>query len=328
MKRLERKLFTGATHLAEKGATFGSEIGGGLVGVGIGLLVGAVSGGTTLAHGLDKGWKLGSGLGRKIGKSVSGTAGKILRKTKDLGNLINDPFDELSNALIRFLIGLIGLGYFFDELIANKIIENKKQILTVLLAILLSISLLFGSFVKLIYASVGGVLVQNGVLMASEYDLDVLSSLSPSGSPFGKEGYINTQITAGYLDQSYYNNFGKWHEAIDIIPTSNYYSTDKAYKKTGYTYIYATCDGVGNVTLDKAGAFMIEIVCSDLLHKVLYVHESSSFIPFSANYSLRRGQAIGIMGCTGVCYGAHVHYAVSIKKIDGTFEFTNPIAYL
>jgi len=328
MNRLERKLFTSGTHLAEKGVTLGSEVGGGLVGAGIGLLTGALSSGVTLGVGLDKGWKIGKGIGHKLGKLIGGTGGKILRKTKDLGNLINNPFDEISNAIIRFLISLIGLGFFFDDLIAKKIIENKKQILVVIISIVLTFTMFFSSLVKTIYVEAGGILGENGVLGISEYDLNIFATLSPSLSPFGGEGMDNTQITAGYLDPNYYANFGRWHKAIDIIPTQNYYKTDKAFIKLSKVYIYATCDGNATTSLDKAGAIIIEIECDDLIHKVMYAHESFSFIPFNSKYRVMTGQAIGIMGCTGLCYGSHVHYVVSVINLNKEYETTDPTLFI
>lgn len=304
MKRFQRKLVTAGSHIVEKGTKYGSEALGAGVGLAVGAIVGVASGGSLtpfLKDGIDTGRKIGRGVGSKVGKVLGGT----ISKTRDFSNLIHNPFDELLNGFIRFLVSLIGLGYFIDDIISDKIIENKAKIAVFFLSIILIIPMYFSSFIlNLTYAKAD-----------PKYNLNLPSSGYPIGSPFGGEGSVNTHITSYFDDPNYFNRFGKWHKALDIIPTDNYYQTDKAYKEIGEVYIYSICDGTAKTHKDSSGAITIEILCADNVHKIIFTHEKTSFVSYSDLIPVRRGEALGIMGCTGICYGAHVHLGVSENGI-------------
>ena len=86
--------------------------------------------------------------------------------------------------------------------------------------------------------------------------------------------------------------------------------------------IYAADDGRVERADSKARGYGLHIVID---HggglKTLYGHESKLFV--RAGDSVKRGQTIGMIGCTGWCTGTHVHFEVIIngKKV-------NPLSYL
>ncbi len=55
--------------------------------------------------------------------------------------------------------------------------------------------------------------------------------------------------------------------------------------------------------------------------KTLYGHESKLFV--KVGDSVKRGQTIGMMGCTGRCTGTHLHFEVRINGVT-----VNPLSYL
>ena len=52
-----------------------------------------------------------------------------------------------------------------------------------------------------------------------------------------------------------------------------------------------------------------------------YAHQS--VFKVSVGQSVRQGQVIGLSGCTGLCFGDHLHFEV---RLNGTV--TNPMDYL
>ena len=93
------------------------------------------------------------------------------------------------------------------------------------------------------------------------------------------------------------------HDGIDIASLRS--STIRAaapgvVEATGYTTGYA---GYGNIVLVRVSPTMI----------TLYAHLSSCSV--KPGDTVNAGQAIGIAGCTGICYGTHLHFEV---RISGT----------
>ena len=102
--------------------------------------------------------------------------------------------------------------------------------------------------------------------------------------------------------------WGRMHEGIDIgVP----YGTPIHAAAAG-TVIYAGWgDGYGNLTVIDHGNSLA----------TAYGHQSS--IAVGLGQSVTQGQVIGYVGCTGYCFGAHLHFEV---RVNG--EPVNPLAYL
>jgi murein DD-endopeptidase MepM/ murein hydrolase activator NlpD len=52
-----------------------------------------------------------------------------------------------------------------------------------------------------------------------------------------------------------------------------------------------------------------------------YAHQSQILVQMAQ--PVRQGQVIGLVGCTGMCFGAHLHFKV---RVDG--QVVNPLGYL
>lgn len=86
--------------------------------------------------------------------------------------------------------------------------------------------------------------------------------------------------------------------------------------------IYAADDGRVETADARARGYGLHVVIN---HgggmKTLYAHMSKLFV--RVGDSVKRGQTIGIMGCTGWCTGTHLHFEVNIN--GGHY---NPLSYL
>jgi murein DD-endopeptidase MepM/ murein hydrolase activator NlpD len=102
--------------------------------------------------------------------------------------------------------------------------------------------------------------------------------------------------------------WGRMHEGIDIAAGSG---TPIAAAASG-TVIYAGwMGGYGNlVVIDHGGGLA-----------TAYAHQSS--IAVGAGQAVSQGQVIGYVGCTGHCYGSHLHFEVRVNGVA-----VDPLGYL
>jgi hypothetical protein len=144
-------------------------------------------------------------------------------------------------------------------------------------------------------------------------------------SPFGGEKMLNTRVTAYFKDPLYYQGFGRWHLGMDIIPSSEYYKTDYAFKVTGQVVMYATCSGMASSLRDNSGANYIYLICDGGKYAVLFVHNNKNFIPLGNKARVIAGQPLAFMGSTGNSTGPHIHYA--IRDLE-TQQYLNPLDFI
>ena len=133
---------------------------------------------------------------------------------------------------------------------------------------------------------------------------------SGSGTP-SAAGFIwpvNGPITSPFGSRCLPNGDCSFHPGIDIAVPSG--SAIKA--AAGGTVIYAgSLGGYGNLTVIDHGNGLA----------TAYGHQSSIGVAIGA--SVAQGQVIGYVGCTGYCFGAHLHFEV---RVNG--EPVNPLGYL
>lgn len=102
--------------------------------------------------------------------------------------------------------------------------------------------------------------------------------------------------------------WGRMHEGIDIAAGSG---TPIVASATGRVIYSGWMGGYGNlVVIDHGGGL-----------STAYAHQSS--IGASSGQSVSQGQTIGYVGCTGHCYGPHLHFEV---RVGG--GAVDPLGYL
>ena len=133
---------------------------------------------------------------------------------------------------------------------------------------------------------------------------------SGSGTP-SASGFIwpvNGPITSPFGSRCLVNGDCSFHPGIDIAVPAG--TAIKA--AAGGTVIYAGgLGGYGNLTVIDHGNGLA----------TAYGHQSSIGVANGA--SVAQGQVIGYVGCTGYCFGAHLHFEV---RVNG--EPVNPLDYL
>ncbi len=105
--------------------------------------------------------------------------------------------------------------------------------------------------------------------------------------------------------------WGRMHEGIDIAVPEG---TPIRAADAGTVVLLQSeseSGGYGNFTcLDHGGGL-----------QTCYAHQSS--VAVSAGQSVSQGQVIGYSGCTGHCFGPHVHFEVRVGGVP-----TDPLGYL
>jgi murein DD-endopeptidase MepM/ murein hydrolase activator NlpD len=138
------------------------------------------------------------------------------------------------------------------------------------------------------------------------------SSSGPTGTPTASASGliwpVSGPITSPYGPRCLPNGDCSFHPGIDIgVPTGTPIKAAAA-----GTVIYSGwMDGYGNLVVIDHGSGLA----------TAYAHQSS--ITAGNGASVSQGQVIGYVGCTGYCFGPHLHFEV---RVNG--EPVNPLGYL
>ena len=127
------------------------------------------------------------------------------------------------------------------------------------------------------------------------------STVSVSGS--GQFSWpVNGPITSGFGPR-----WGRMHEGIDIGVGTG---TPIAAGAAGTVIVAGWSGGYGNLVVVSHGSI-----------STAYAHMSA--IAVSVGQSVGRGTVLGAVGCTGHCFGAHLHFEVRVGGVPH-----NPVNYL
>jgi murein DD-endopeptidase MepM/ murein hydrolase activator NlpD len=114
---------------------------------------------------------------------------------------------------------------------------------------------------------------------------------------------VNGPVVSGFGPR-----WGSFHEGIDIaVPTG----TSIRAAKSGTVVIAGSEGGYGNYTcLDHGGGL-----------STCYAHQEQILV--SGSQQVAQGQVIGLVGCTGHCFGPHLHFEI---RFNG--QAVDPLGYL
>jgi murein DD-endopeptidase MepM/ murein hydrolase activator NlpD len=151
----------------------------------------------------------------------------------------------------------------------------------------------------------------------AEIQAEIAATLQSSSSPALPAGpirYGSGQLiwpVDGPVVSGFGMRWGQMHEGIDIAVPEG---TPIRAADAGTVVLLQSeseSGGYGNFTcLDHGGGL-----------QTCYAHQSS--VAVSAGQSVSQGQVIGYSGCTGHCFGPHVHFEVRIGGVP-----TDPLGYL
>jgi murein DD-endopeptidase MepM/ murein hydrolase activator NlpD len=131
-------------------------------------------------------------------------------------------------------------------------------------------------------------------------------SYSPSGSSPSASGFI--WPVSGPVTSPFGMRWGRMHTGIDIGAA---YGTPIHAAASGRVIYAGWMDGYGNlVFIDHGGGISTG-----------YAHQSS--IAVSNGQAVTQGQVVGYVGCTGHCFGPHLHFEV---RVNG--NPVDPLGYL
>jgi murein DD-endopeptidase MepM/ murein hydrolase activator NlpD len=116
-------------------------------------------------------------------------------------------------------------------------------------------------------------------------------------------------ITDGFGDR-----VGGFHKGVDFVPG-------------GGTPIYAIADGIATVAGEDYSGYGNHVIIQHDLGGVdvesLYAHMISGSSPIVQGQQVKVGDFLGLVGDTGVAYGAHLHFEIHINKVP-----IDPFAWL
>ena len=151
----------------------------------------------------------------------------------------------------------------------------------------------------------------------AEIQAEIAATLQSSSSPALPAGpirYGSGQLiwpVDGPVVSGFGMRWGRMHEGIDIAVPEG---TPIRAADAGTVVLLQSeseSGGYGNFTcLDHGGGL-----------QTCYAHQSS--VAVSAGQSVSQGQVIGYSGCTGHCFGPHVHFEVRVGGVP-----TDPLGYL
>jgi murein DD-endopeptidase MepM/ murein hydrolase activator NlpD len=134
-----------------------------------------------------------------------------------------------------------------------------------------------------------------------------VANRTPTPSPGGCSATLTNPVS-GTVSSPYGMRWGRMHEGVDIAAPTG-------------TAIRAAACGTVSFAGQQSGYGNIVCVTHSSSFSTCYAHMSRFAV--SAGTRVQQGQVIGYVGCTGLCFGDHLHFEV---RVNGSV--VNPMAYL
>lgn len=250
---------------------------------------------------------------------------KILSAARSLRAVTNDPFGFIVDTFIKIIVNLVIPIPLAGDIVAKL----KGPILSFLTSIVILGIMLFVTlitiFVSVFMSPTGFFQVLTGSLTGTEVGINTefIQSAIPSQNPLGGQGMSYTSVTAGFMDPSYFLQFGKNHTGIDLVPSTTYYANSSAYQENKKVIIYSTHIGKAKYYIDGEGGKTVELTNGDL--KTIFIHFKEVYVETGGD--VQAGTPLGEMGSTGFATGDHLHYEIRIKDEDEWLP-VNPLSYI
>lgn len=273
-------------------------------------------------------------------KTLIKHASKVKRGVQTAHAIAINPFEFVLDRFLTIIISTFIPLPFIGELI----VAFKKPVLGMLASLVITtfacifivISLILsplGLWVRLHIPSISTIISDTGATVLTPAQLKLLEGYlepeistadTPSKDPFGGNGTENSIMTASFHDLNYYLTYHLVHEGMDLVPTQNYYSSNKAYLATKQVIMFATIDGTAHDYIDSYGALTVDITnkAGNLLVEYKHLKE---FIMKDGD--VKAGQPVGVMGATGFAFGEHLHYQIENNE-GGSWVTVNPAGYI
>jgi len=143
-----------------------------------------------------------------------------------------------------------------------------------------------------------------------------LQALSrPGGGGYGGAGQLAWPTPTRAIISPFGMRWGRLHAGIDIpVPNGTRLAAAAVGRVTLTCANVSPCSGYGNFTCIQHAAQLSSC----------YAHQSAILVRTGA--VVRRGQVIGLSGCTGHCLGPHLHFEVRLGRYPATP--VDPVPYL
>jgi hypothetical protein len=133
--------------------------------------------------------------------------------------------------------------------------------------------------------------------------------------PFSPKAELMTWPVRGPVVSSFGMRWGRLHAGIDIgVPSG----TPIRAAASGRVILRGWVGGYGNFTCLAHG----------LQLATCYAHQSGFAPGLVQSRPVARGEVIGYVGCTGHCYGPHLHFEVHTSTVISNASAVDPLPYL
>ena len=146
-------------------------------------------------------------------------------------------------------------------------------------------------------------------------ELQALAQAAPGGGAYGGSGQLAWPTPTRDIISPFGIRWGALHAGIDIpVPNGTRLAASAIGRVTLVCANVSPCSGYGNFTCVQHAARL----------STCYAHQSAVLVRIGQ--VVRRGQTIGLSGCTGHCFGPHLHFEVRLGRYPATP--TDPVPYL
>ena len=163
--------------------------------------------------------------------------------SKTFGNAIEEIIDKIIYIIVLSFVTEITIARTFAGAISQckwKLLLFIVGVITIVCSVILSVFSKLNQILSDPLMLIEKVSAQDFLSTPNYVGLPVefedyiepgfIDSGTPNSNPLGGNNMEYFNITAGFLDPSYTMSFGRFHYAIDIVPSNNYFKFNEAYK--------------------------------------------------------------------------------------------------